>query len=790
MQSGSLQVPERLPLLPLRDVVLFPGVSLPLFIGRVASVAAVEAALEDRGLFFAVTQKRPDLTSPSGRDLFRVGTVAGVREHSRLPDGTLRVVVQGFERARLRRLANRGAYLSGSIEPMGDPCPTDATAEDVAQLRDRVLRAFEEYVSLRDRLTEDVFDTASRLDDSSTLSYFVAGHLAASVRSRQRLLGLEGWLPRLDALADALDADVQILRNERRVRSAARRVREEFSGAPPERKPAPPVGEDVDPDDELAEVRRQVLSSDMPDRVRDRAQRELTRLERMNPMSPEATVSRTYLDWLVAMPWTVRSSDRLDLAVAEEILDGEHFGLRKVKDRILEEIAVLKLSKKMRGPVLCLVGPPGVGKTSLGRSIATALRRQFVRISLGGVRDEAEIRGHRKTYIGSMPGRIVQALRRAGTVNPLILLDEIDKLGADFRGDPAAALLEVLDGEQNHTFHDHYLDVEYDLSSILFVTTANSLSGIPPALLDRMEVVQLPGYLEYEKLAIAKRFLIPRQTEQCGLPSGSVRVEDDALEEIVRHHTRESGVRNLERSIGTICRRVARRHAEELLEPVTVSEDTLSEYLGAARFPTSELIEHSRNGVATGLAWTGAGGVILNVEVVLLPGKGRLLLTGQQGETMRESGQAALSYIRSRSHVFGVDPDFVDHYDIHVHMPQGGVPKDGPSAGVTMALAIVSALTQIPTRSTVALTGEITLRGTVLPVGGLGEKIMAARQSGVKMVLVPQANVPQIQELPDEIVDGIEVVMVSNMDEVLEYSLDGSHENPHALELVPLSASH
>lgn len=774
MNSAPHKLPRRLPVLPLRDLVLFPGVTLPLFVGRPKSIQAMEAVLEEGGLFLAITQRRPDLVEPTGRDLHRVGVIACVREHSRLPDGTMRVVVCGLFRARLKRLSLRGEYLEAAVSAHPDADPTHEEQPAAEHLRGEVLSLFEEYVGLRDRIPPEAHTTASKLHDPSTFTFFVAGHLAAGVSSRQRLLESDGWLERLRSVFETLDADVRVLRLERRGRQRAERVRGDADG---QRRPATARRGNVlegDDDDELEELRGLVERTPLPEAVRTRAVREINRLARMNPMSPEATVCRTYLDWITDLPWTTRSQDRLDLVEAEASLDEDHHGLRKVKDRILEHIAVLKLAGTMRGPVLCLLGPPGVGKTSLGRSIANALGRKFVRMSLGGVRDEAEIRGHRRTYIGSMPGRIIQAMRTAGTVNPLILLDEIDKMGADYRGDPAAALLEVLDPEQNGTFRDHYMDVEYDLSNVMFVTTSNGFSGIHPALMDRMELLSLPGYLEHEKMEIGRHHLLPRQLARNGLDPADLKLSDAGLRSIIRDRTREAGVRSLERELANICRKAARRKAaEERTGPLVITPKTLARVLGAPRFTESEVITLDRTGVATGLAYTEVGGVILNIEVALLPGRGRLILTGKLGETMQESGQAALSYIRSRSAMFGLDRDFSERLDIHVHVAQGAIPKDGPSAGISMALAMVSALTQTPTRSDVALTGEITLRGNVLPIGGLPEKLMAARRSGIELVLVPWENRSHVKELPRELTRRLQIVPVQSMDEVIEYGLDG-----------------
>ncbi len=771
----TFEVEYNLALLPLRDVVLYPYVTSSLLVGRAASVSAVEEAVSGDRIVFVTAQKRPDITDPGPDDLYRVGTVVRIVQLFRHPDGTLRVLVEGLGRARVRKFDWTDDHMTVEIEPVNEQPPSGREVEALAR---SMLNSFNDYVRLSRRIPDEVLLTINNASDPVKLSYLVAANLQVRVGTKQQVLAAVELEPRLNLLAKILASELEIVKLERKiegeVRSQVHRNQKEFYLNEQLKAIRKELGHQNEFSGELEELQEQVRKAKMPRHVLERATRELDRMSKMSFMSPEATVVRNYVDWLVALPWSRRSKDNLNMESVERILDEDHYGLRKVKDRVLEYLAVLKLSGKIKGPILCFVGPPGVGKTSLGRSIARALDRKFIRVSLGGVRDEAEIRGHRRTYIGSMPGRIIQSIRKAGTKNPVFLLDEVDKLGIDYRGDPAAALLEALDPEQNHAFSDHYLEVDFDLSEVMFITTANVLHTIPPALKDRMEVIRLPGYLDFEKAAIAKQFLVPKQMEAAGLKPRDVKVSEPVLNKIITVYTREAGVRNLEREISSICRKVARFKAKskgKTHKPAAITSANLHRYLGAPKFTDHPVPATDRVGMATGLAWTEAGGEVLTVEVSVLPGKGKLLLTGKLGEVMRESGQAALSYIRSNAELLGLERDFYDKMDVHVHIPEGAIPKDGPSAGVAMAVALVSALKGIPTRKDVAMTGEITLRGKVLAVGGLNEKTVAALRSGLTTVLVPKANEKDLSELPDVVKKSLKVITAETMDEVLRRAL-------------------
>ncbi len=768
-----IDIEEKLPLLPLRDVVLFPHMTVPLLVGRVPSVNAIEEAVAGSRILFATAQKRPDVVDPQKEDLFRLGTVVRVLQLFRLPDGTMRVLVEGLSRARVRRFLSADDYYLARVgileeEPVESP--------HLEALMRAVAGAFNEYVHLNRRISDEVLLTVNNITDPSVFSYTVASHLQVKVSVKQEVLELESVEERLNHLSRILHSELEIVKLERKiegqVRSQVHKNQKEFYLNEQLKAIRKELGFQNEFAGEMEEVERLIKKAQMPKEVREKAEKELDRLTKMSFMSPEATVLRTYLDWLVSVPWKKRSDDNLDLAAVRTALDEDHYGLKKVKERILEYLAVVKLTGGIKGPILCLVGPPGVGKTSLGKSIARAMGRRFVRMSLGGVRDEAEIRGHRRTYIGSMPGRIIQAMKRAGVVNPLILLDEVDKLGSDWRGDPAAALLEVLDPEQNFAFNDHYLEVDYDLSSVLFITTANYRPAIPPPLQDRMEIIDLPGYLSTEKLSIGREFLLPKQLKANGLEKGDLVLGDPALKEIISGYTREAGVRSLEREIGAVARKVARRKAEGKGKlPVRVTPGKLTAFLGPPRFLESPLERRYRVGIANGLAWTETGGDVMTIEVTTVPGKGSLNLTGKLGEVMRESGVAAMTYARKNAETWGLDKWFFQDIDIHIHVPEGAIPKDGPSAGITMATALISALTGIPTKPDVALTGEITLRGTVLPIGGLTEKVTAARRAGARTIIIPKANEKDLAEIPAEVRRGLEFVPVEHMDEVLEHAL-------------------
>ena len=767
------EIEDKLPLLPLRDVVIFPYMTVPLLVGRVPSVNAIEEAVAGDRMIFVATQKRPEITDPTRDELYRVGCVARVLQLSRHPNGTLRVLVEGICRGRVRRFHIGKDIYYVNIGLMKEDSPGSPQTE--ALMRSAVA-SFGEYARLSKKVPDEVFMSVSNMTDATILAHTIAANLNLKVAPKQEVLEIEDPTERLKALCRALSSEVEILKLERKiegqVRSQVHKNQKEFYLNEQLKAIRKELGYQNEFANELEELGQQIKKAKMPKEVHEKAMKELDRLSKMSFMSPEATVVRNYVDWLVALPWGKATDDNLDIEAVEKVLNEDHYGLQKVKERILEYISVLKLTGALKGPIICFVGPPGVGKTSLGKSIARALGRKFIRMSLGGVRDEAEIRGHRRTYIGSLPGRIIQSLKRAGSMNPVFLLDEVDKLGVDFRGDPASALLEVLDPEQNCTFTDHYLEVEFDLSQVMFITTANVLHTIPPALQDRMEILRLPGYLEYEKMAIAKFFLIPKQLKANGLTDADFRFTSAALASLINEYTREAGVRSLEREIASVARKIAKRKAAGKAKArVTVTKKKLEELLGAPKYIDSVVEQKTRTGIATGLAWTEAGGDVLTVEVSVLPGRGELLLTGKLGEIMRESGQAALSYARSRATLLGLDKSFYKEVDVHVHVPEGAMPKDGPSAGITMVVALVSALTGVPTRKDVAMTGEITLRGNVLPVGGLNEKLVAARRAGITTVLIPKVNERELRDIPAEVRSSLHIVGVETMDEVLKLAL-------------------
>jgi ATP-dependent Lon protease len=761
---------------PLRDLVIFPHVVMPLLVGRAASLAALDTAVADDSLVLLVAQKRSDTEEPGSTDLYRVGVVARVLQISRLQNGTTRVLVESLARAKVTRYAMAGSHLKANIQPY----PLDAVplSDDEERQARRAITSFEEYVALHRRLPDEIVRLIASAESPEQQACLMAAHLSVKLEVRQRLLDAQNLGILFDQLTMTLAAEVELLRLERKieddVRGALFQNQREFYLQEQLRAIHRELGND-DGDDVL-ELDAQLVAAKLPEAVMTRARREVRKLRKMAPMSPEATVSRTFLDWVLTLPWHVRTEDTLDVAHARTVLDEDHYGLEDVKDRILDYIAVLQQVGKMNGPILCLVGPPGVGKTSLARSIAGALGRKFVRMSLGGVRDEAEIRGHRRTYIGAMPGRIIQSMRRAESVNPVLLLDEVDKLGADWRGDPSAALLEVLDPEQNTAFNDHYLEIDYDLSQVLFVTTANSLSGIPEPLRDRMEIIRLTGYLDQEKLAIATQYLVPRTLKAVGIDPATVTWEPDALRTICRGWTREAGVRDFERRLARVARKLARQRAEapaakKAPAPLVVRTKELTTLLGAMQFDPDETSLEDKVGVATGLAYTTVGGETLEIEVSVVEGRGRLQLTGTLGDVMKESASAAMSYARQRAAQLGIAPDFYKTKDIHIHIPAGATPKDGPSAGIAIATAVVSALTGTPVRGDVAMTGEITLRGRVLPIGGVKEKAVGAHRAGISHVLLPKGNVRDIDDVPQEVRDTITFHSVGSMDEVLALGL-------------------
>jgi ATP-dependent Lon protease len=769
-----IEVEETLPLLPLRDMVVFPYMMIPFLVGRPTSISAIEEAMEGGRIIFLTSQKKPDISEPSRKDLYRVGTVARILQLFRLPNGTVKVLVEGLERVRISRFLPGRDYFVVRIRPMRDQVKHDKRFE--AAFR-QVKLLFEEYVKLNKRIPDEVIYTLGMIEDVVKQIYLISSHLITKIHKKQKILESESALYQIELITTILSVELEILRLEKKIESkietSVRKNQKEFYLHEQLKAIQKELGS---LDDDLMEFDRllqKIKKARMPKDVEKKASHELKRLKKMNLMSPEATVVRTYLDWLISLPWAVETRDNHDMKKASKILEEDHYGLSGPKERVLEYLAVLKLVRKIRGPILCFVGPPGVGKTSFARSIARALGRKFVRMSLGGVRDEAEIRGHRRTYIGALPGRIIQSISKAGSLNPLFLLDEVDKMSMDFRGDPSAALLEVLDPELNNTFVDHYLEVEFDLSKVLFITTANMLDTIPPALQDRMEVIRFPGYLHFEKKSIAREFLVPKQLERHGLNHEMVKFCDSSLYSLIDKYTREVGVRNLEREIAAICRKVARRVARDgkPSRPVRIHRGNLKHLIGKLKYFKQRMPERDRTGVACGLAWTPAGGDLLLVEVSLLKGKGELILTGKLGDVMKESAQAALSYARSRSEFFSFEDDFYKKWDIHVHVPEGAVPKDGPSAGITIASAIISALTGIPVRRDVAMTGEITIRGDILPVGGIPEKIVAAHAIGYRSIILPSRNMKDVEEIPGKVLRGLKFTYVDSMDEVLRVSL-------------------
>ncbi len=775
----TLEIPDDLPVVALRDLVFFPYMVLPLLIGRPRSLTALEGARERDGLLILVAQRDASVETPGPGDLYSVGTVARVVQTTPLADGTSRVVLEGIGRLRVD-VAESDGELRATGRPhvpreCDAPGPPDTELEALTRT---VGRHFEEYARLHDRIPDDLSQTLLGSRDRVRLAHLVSGHLLLTPSEKQELLETQDLPGHLALLREVLVRELEILRIEEKLDQQIRMQMEADRRQMYLNEQLKAIHRELGAEsgEEWVELEQALSRCELPDHALERADREMARLRKLNPVAPEAAVIRTYLDWIMALPWTARSQDNLDVIHASGILDAAHFGLGEVKERILDHIAVLSVVGELQGPILCLVGPPGVGKTSLGRSIARALDREFVRVSLGGVRDEAEVRGHRRTYVGALPGRILQGMRRSGTRNPVFLLDEVDKLARDFHGDPGAALLEVLDPEQNRTFTDHYLELEYDLSDVLFVATANTLGGIPEALRDRMEVIRLPGYLDTEKRTIAHRFLWPKQCRRHGLSDSVITLEADAIDAIIARYTREAGVRELDRRISRIARKLARAAAEsggvETVGPRSVGDEDLRPLLGPPPYlPPEPDTEADRTGMANGLAWTAAGGEVLDVEVSAVPGSGEVRLTGTLGDVMKESAMAAVTYARSRARRLGLDPHFHREVDLHVHIPEGATPKDGPSAGITMAVALVSALTGIPTRADVALTGEITLRGRVLPVGGVKEKSVAALRHGIRRVILPAANLTDLELLPTEVREGLEFVPVRSMDEVLAAAL-------------------
>lgn len=773
--QSQVNIPDKLPLLPIRDIVIYPTMVLPLAVGREKSVRALEESMSTHHLIFLVTQKRVQVDDPQESDLYSIGTVCEVLQMAKMPDGTLKILVEGQRRGRSKssRLLPGKNYVEVSVELFDQPLEKDV---EVQALMRQALSLFEQYLKLNRRVPLEVASSLQSIEEPGRLADSIASHLVAKVSDKQKILELVNVKSRLEKIVEVLSSEIEILNVERRIQTRVRtqieKSQKEYYLTEQMKAIQKELRQKDDFAKEVQELRQKIKEAKMGQEANDAAEKECERLEKMMPYSPEATVIRTYLDWMIQLPWSVRTKDNLELSSAEKILNAEHFGLEKAKERILEYLAVLKMVKKIKGPILCFVGPAGVGKTSVAKSIAHALERNFVRISLGGVRDEAEIRGHRRTYIGSLPGRIVQSLRRAKSKNPVFLLDEIDKMGSDWRGDPTAALLEVLDPEQNSNFVDHYLDVGFDLSEVMFITTANTLYSIPYSLQDRLEVIRFPGYTDEEKVAIAQGFLLPKQIKEHGFQTAPFQIPDAAIKQIIRNYTREAGVRNLERQIAKLCRKIAKETAENSKKEMIAVDDTkLHHYLGIPEFYKENKAENGI-GVATGLAWTELGGELLAIEVNTMPGKGKILLTGKLGEVMQESAQAAISYVRANTKSLGVKNAFFKDRDFHIHIPEGAVPKDGPSAGIAIAVAVASICSNQSVKKDLAMTGEITLRGQVLPIGGFKEKVLAAHREGVKTVLYPEGNKKDLEEIPKEILRDLKLIPVKQMDEVLKYSLN------------------
>ncbi len=761
------------PLLPLRDMVVFPYMVAPLFVGREKSINAVEYALEHEKDLFLTAQKEAKTNDPTQNDLCEVGILGSILQLLKLPDGTVKLLVEGKKRAKIKRLIPDEQFFSVSLDDVEEF--RDVTVEMYALMRG-VNKAFENYVGLNKKIPHEMISAVLSIEDPGRLSDTIASHVNLKLEDKQDILETLDPAERLEKLYGLIESEVEILQIEKkikgRVRKQMEKTQKEYYLSEQMRAIQKEMGEKDEFKTELAELKENIKKKKMSKEAKAKAEKEFKKLKMMAPMSAEGTVVRNYIDWLISLPWFDRSEDKLDIDEAEKILDEDHYGLKKVKERIIEHLAVSSLVDKMKGPILCFVGPPGVGKTSLAKSIARASARKFVRCSLGGVRDEAEIRGHRRTYIGSMPGKIIQSIKKAGSNNPVFLLDEVDKMSADFRGDPASALLEVLDPEQNHAFNDHYLDVDYDLSEVMFITTANTLYSIPLPLQDRMEIIRIAGYTELEKLGIARKFLVPKQKAAHGLADKNISFSMHAILGIVSRYTRESGVRNLEREIASICRKVAREIVKRGKDTkIRVQSSSLQKYLGVPKYRYGKIEEKEAVGLATGLAWTEQGGELLVTEVAVMPGKGKLTVTGKLGDVMQESAQAAMSYVRSRAERLNLKKDFYQNVDIHIHVPEGAIPKDGPSAGITMATCITSALTKKAVRKDIAMTGEITLRGRILPIGGLKEKVLAAHRGGIKTILIPDENEKDIQEIPHKILNTVDIVMVQHMDEVLKTAL-------------------
>jgi len=782
MTTSKLTEQTQLPLLPLRDVVVFPHMVIPLFVGRPKSIKALEAAMEQGKSIMLAAQKAAAKDEPSASDIYEIGCIANILQMLKLPDGTVKVLVEGAQRARISHISDSPTHFIADLTPIESEAGDDS---EVEAMRRAIVQQFDQYVKLNKKIPPEILASLSGIDDAGRLADTVAAHLPLKLEQKQVILEIFNVSKRLEHLLGQLEGELDILQVEKRIRGRVKRQMEKSQREYYLNEQVKAIQKELGEGEEgadLDELEKKVIAAKMPKEALDKATNELKKLKLMSPMSAEATVVRNYIDTLVGLPWKKKSKVNNDLANAEKVLEGDHYGLDKVKERILEYLAVQQRVDKLKAPILCFVGPPGVGKTSLGQSIARATNRKFVRMALGGVRDEAEIRGHRRTYIGSMPGKILQSLAKAGVRNPLFLLDEVDKMGADFRGDPSSALLEVLDPEQNHTFSDHYIEVDFDLSDVMFVATSNSYN-IPPALLDRMEVIRLSGYTEDEKTNIALRYLLPKQIKNNGLKEEEITVAESALRDIIRYYTREAGVRSLEREISKICRKVVKMLLLKKQEKkVLVNAKNIDKFLGVRRFDYGVAEKENQVGQVVGLAWTEVGGELLTIEAVAMPGKGSVIRTGTLGDVMKESIEAARTVVRSRAARLGIKPEVFEKSDIHIHVPEGATPKDGPSAGVGMTLALVSVFTGIPVRADVAMTGEITLRGEVLPIGGLKEKLLAAHRGGIKTVLIPEQNVKDLAEIPDNVKNKLEIVPVRWIDKVLEVALE---RQPVALVEVP-----
>ena len=773
-QSGG---PVRVPLLPLRDIIVFPHMVVPLFVGRQRSIKALEEATQKQSLIFLSSQKDAKTNDPAEDDIYKIGTLGSVVQMLKLPDGTVKVLIEGKKRARVARFVANPEFFLVDVEDA--PEIVERNTEIEALVRE-VHTTFENYVKLKKKIPPEMVMSVSSIDDPGRLADTIVAHLGIKLEDRQNLLETFAAAERLEKVLGHMRAEIEILEVERRIRSRVKkqmeRSQKEYYLNEQMRAIQKELGEKDEFKNEIQEIEEKLKQKKLSAEAKDKVEKELKKLKMMSPMSAEATVVRNYIDWIISLPWNEFTDDKLDINEAERVLEEDHYGLEKVKERILEYLAVQSLVGKIKGPILCLVGPPGVGKTSLGRSIARSTGRKFIRVSLGGVRDEAEVRGHRRTYIGALPGKIIQSMKKAGSNNPVFLMDEIDKMSTDFRGDPSSALLEVLDPEQNTTFNDHYLDLDYDLSKVMFITTANTLDRIPRPLQDRMEIIRIAGYTELEKLSIAKKYLLEKQKEANGLTPENLVFTDNAILGVIRHYTKEAGVRNLEREIASICRKVAVEVVrKDRNARIQVGSKSLHKYLGPIKFRYGRAETEVKIGVTTGLAWTELGGELLATEVTIMPGKGQLIITGKLGDVMQESAQAAMSYVRSRAAELGLERDFYQKLDVHIHVPEGAIPKDGPSAGITMATCLVSALMKIPVHNDLAMTGEITLRGSVLPIGGLKEKILAAHRAGIKKVLIPAENEKDIEEIPATVLKTVELELVSHMDQVLKKALILDH---------------